>query len=272
MLHRERLPRIPHKTCFLFIPAFLLLAAGCSLQSRKRPLSREPASEVLPITTGGIVAVKASGLLRGGFEATAQKLLAWEAAVGSQPDTLHALIIDEKEPAKWTLPEDAARITGKKEIVNTLQAWGKGEAEQFKEALALLESFRKKRYAPAALCTDPAEREETAGLQFGLNTFKSSQGIVLVLGDIRTRQEKEDAFLMEIHFHVSQSYAAGLNLYHLQKKAEGTLELSISLLSWIRQVEGLFGAIPRQFAEKELLKQVKTSWFYMEHSLTEAGG
>ncbi len=232
------------------ILAVALLAGGCG-GVEIRPDAVEVG--VLPVRTGGIVAAQACRALSVSFEQAAPRLGAWAELIGAQCGTVCARTLDAAQDPAPQLADalGKAGISGGATAA-ALKAWIDGAPDRCRQARALVAELGK--CMPPGIGspgTDP-------GGEYGVVVFKSGERTMLALADIRRGGGPTERWLLEIHFHVSSSYVAGANLYHL---ASGPAPvLTVQVYSWISQVEGAFGALARGMAERELRTQAEATW------------
>ncbi len=231
--------------------AGLVLAPGCG--GAPKPDERPIRVAALPVHTGGIAAAQAAYVLPVPFEAAAARIGAWADLVEAQAGTVFVRQIGpDDDPA--TVLRDAFAKTGAppEEAAAALASWQQGVRERFRETHALLgEAWKHTPPGIGVLVGDP-------GSALGVVVFTSGGRTFLALADIRRSAGAAEAWLVEIDFHVSGEYAAGMNVYHLA--AGEPPVLTVQLYSWIRQVEGVFGAIARGVAEHELGAQAEATW------------
>jgi hypothetical protein len=229
-----------------------LLAGGCC-SSGPLPGGAEDDAAVLPVKVGGIVAVQAAHPLAAPFEKAASRLASWTDLNAAQKGSLCVRNLDpEQDLAPQLAPALKSAALNGDETAAALKDWIKGPRDHFREARTMLPEVEK--HAPpgvGAVSADP-------GGSYGVVVFKSRSDALLALADIRRGARATDAWLLEIDFHVSSSYIAGVNVYHL--KAGATPVLTVQIYSWIGQVEGAFGAIARSVAEGEMRAQAEATW------------
>jgi hypothetical protein len=219
----------------------LPVAVGCAVSPR-RPGGPDLETRVLPCRKGGIVAVETRGPLAVPFPAAAGRLLAGEALVRAQSGT--------QEITQWD-PEAALPARA------GFEADTAAEAGVSPQAQAVLEEIRRYGGPGAELCQSPPAPDN----RLYLSTFLTSHGPFHVLGELRTMRTERAAVLVELHFLVSAEYEAGVNVYHVEEVAEGTLTLTVRLWAWISQVEGMLGALgARAMAGAEMRREAEHVW------------
>jgi hypothetical protein len=231
--------------------AALALVSGC----RSAPKPDEGSIRVapLPAHTGGIAAAQAVGALPVSFETAAVRIGAWSDLVEAQSGTVYARQIRSDDDPAAVLREACAKAgTAPDAAVAALAAWQQGAPARFRETHALLdEAWKHTPPGIGVLAGDP-------GSALGVTVFTSGSRTILALADLRRGAAETEAWLVEIHFHVSGQYVAGMNVYHLAAGAPPVL--TVQLYTWIRQVEGVFGAFARGMAERELGAQAEATW------------
>ncbi len=232
--------------------AALALAAGCCGAARN-PGEPPIRTVALPVHTGGIAAAQATYSLPVPFEAAAARIVAWADLVAAQAGTAYVRSIDSDEDPAPALADALAKAGAPPgETAEALASWRQGARERFREARALLgEAWKHMPPGIGVLAGDP-------GGALGAVVFTSGSRTILALADVRRGIGAADAWLVEIHFHVSGEYVAGINVYHLAAGAPPVL--TVQLYSWIRQIEGVFGTFARGMAERELGVQAEATW------------
>ena len=233
----------------------LVWAAGCA----QAPRTWEPEeTAVLPLYTGGMVAAHARGRIEARWERAAARLCAWEALCRAQKSTIDAVVIDVSAQldAQVAALARTAGLAGEGGEA-AARAWWGASRDAFPQALVMLRALHAADTGgPAgALALVDAPSAIAGGLVFG-----AGGASVLALADVRTRVEPAGAALLEVHYYVSQSYTAGVNVYRIAPGEDGALILDVQILCWVPQVEGIFGAISRRVAERELRRQATTTW------------
>jgi hypothetical protein len=246
--------RVRRITGAVFLVAVAALPlGGCGGGEKKPGDPPAVASAVLPVMTGGIVAAQAASRLATPFAQVASRLRAWAECAAAQTGTVCARTID---PSQELVPQlaDALKNAGLAggDTAAAMGAWTGGTRERFREARTLLAEAAK--HAPPGMGnfgTDP-------GGEYGVVVFKNGSRTILVLADIRSCTTADAAWLIELDYHVSNSYVAGLSIYHVTSGPAPVL--TVQVYSWISQVEGMFGAVARGMAEGELRAQAEATW------------